>query len=186
MKGRVWKGAALAAIAATVLAACSSSTPSTTDTDTGTDTESAAPVTPTAAAYTANDFSFDGPDTLPAGTTDITMTNEGQQPHFMVVSKLEKNQDWTAEDAIAYINENPKANPDWAPTVAGIFGPKGAPINPGETGEIVFVDPTSNEMKPIQDGELEAGSYMLLCFVTDPASKKPHAMLGMVKKLTVS
>jgi len=36
-----------------------------------------------AAAFTAVDHSFAGPDTIPAGVTEFTLTNGGQEPHHM-------------------------------------------------------------------------------------------------------
>lgn len=171
----------LVVLAIATLGAC-------TKTTTTSPTAQTSPAAPVPANYVAREFAFEGPSSLPAGTSDITLTNEGAQPHFMVVVRLDKNQDWTAEDAVAYIKAKPNAQPKWAPLVAGAFGPKGAPLNPGESAPVMFFEPTTGNQqpKPLPGGSLEPGSYLMLCFVGDPESKQPHAALGMVEKVTVA
>jgi len=46
---------------------------------------------------TAHDSGFDGPDTLAAGTANVTMDNLGTIDHMLFIARLEKNQDRTAE-----------------------------------------------------------------------------------------
>ncbi len=180
MKRRLIVSLALVAVA--VLGACTKSSTNSAP------TAQTSPAAPVPATYTAREFTFEGPATLPAGTSNITLNNEGAQPHFMAVVRLDKNQDWTAEDAVQYVKDNPNAQPKWAPLVAGAFGKKGAPVSPGESAPVMFFEPsTGNERpKPIPDGSLEPGTYLMMCFVSDPESKQPHAALGMVEKVTVA
>ena len=135
--------------------------------------------------YTAHDFGFDGPDTLPAGTSDITMKNIGANDHEMVIIRLDKHQDWTEQQAIDYVTDKPKAEPEWAVPVAGLFTESGPPvIAPGESAPVVFLDFSAGGNAPtvLEDGSLEPGTYLFMCFVGNP----PHATQGMVKKVVVS
>jgi hypothetical protein len=147
-----------------ILGACSkSSTPTTTSPAANAPTSMAAT---TGVSYTAHDFSFDGPDTLPAGTKDITFTNAGAQDHEMLFIRLDQHQDWTAEQIAAYVKKDPKAQPKWAIPVGGVV----PPIKPGASGKMMFFDFSGQQPVPIPDGSLEPGTYMVMCFVTDPAT----------------
>ena len=122
-------------------------------------TEDEGPVT-----YVATEFSYEGPDTLPAGKVTIEMDNKGKQPHEMVMGELLDGK--TIDDVNALLAKgDPGKPPKWFKTTGGT-GAK-----PGEAGKL--------------DADLTAGNYVLLCFVPDKASKKPHALLGMVKDVTV-
>ncbi len=138
---------------------------------------------PGVVVYTAHEFGFDGPDTLPAGTSDITVKNVGEVDHEMSIVRLDKHQDWTEEQIIAFIKNDPEAQPKWAPPVAGLYTEAGPPIiAPGESASVVFIDFSSGEPIAVQNGSLEPGTYVFLCFL----GKSPfHAGAGMVKKVTV-
>jgi len=173
MAGRTWI-AACALGTAVVLGACTKST-----TTTGASPQTA-PAKPGPVTYTAHDFSFEGPATLPAGTKEITLENAGAQKHQLVFVRLDKNQDWTAQDAIDYINENPNAEPKWAVVVGAT-----QPIKPNDSVPVGFGDFTGKP-KIDPNASLEPGSYLVMCFVGDPQTKQSHAELGMVEKVTVA
>lgn len=186
MHGRFTVGLAVAAVL--LVSACSKGS-TTSDASpasqeaTATSTEAAEPV---AVTYTASEYAFDGPDTLPAGTSDITMENVGTADHEMAIVRLDKNQDWTEEQVIEYINNDPTSQPKWAVPVAGLLTESGPPIiGPGESAPVVFLDFSEGSDRPTadKDGSLEPGTYLFLCFVGDPPF---HAGMGMVKKVTVS
>ena len=175
MKGRFVLGLTLAAVLA--VSACSKEDSATdpSPVDQGSATMLEGPV-----VYGAADFSFDGPDTLPAGTSDITMDNVGANEHELIIVELAKNQDWTDEEFVQFVKDNPQAQPKWATVIAGTKEPSA----PGDSGSVQFVD-MSGEGQPevMPDASLEPGTYLLMCFVGD---KGPHAGMGMVKKITVS
>ena len=139
-----------------------------------------------AAAYTATEYSFDGPDTLPAGTSDITVENVGSGDHEMVIIRLDKNQDWTEEQFVEYVKNDPQGQPSWAVPVGSLLTESGPPIiAPGETAPVVFEDFSSGgEPTVVKNGSLEADTYLFMCFLG--SKQQPHAAMGMVKKVTVS
>ncbi|MDQ3956567.1 MAG: hypothetical protein M3285_13565 [Actinomycetota bacterium] len=117
--------------------------------------------------FTAVDYGFQGPDTLPAGEVQLTLENEGTEPHEMAIIRFEQGK--TLEDALAFIKEQGVEGkpPPWAKFVGGI-----RPVKPGESGQ--------------GGANLEPGSYALLCFVESKANKgQPHVALGMAAPLTV-
>jgi hypothetical protein len=116
------------------------------------------------ATYVAMEFAFEGPDVLPAGDVTLTMDNQGKQMHELALGELLEGK--SMDDVHALLKKGaPKKPPTWFREVGGT----GAA--PGETGTI--------------DAELTPGTYIMLCFVPDKASKKPHVMLGMMKEVTV-
>ncbi|MEX2274058.1 MAG: hypothetical protein WEA10_00620 [Actinomycetota bacterium] len=116
----------------------------------------------------AHDFEFETPDTWAAGEQTIAFENEGEEPHEMVLIALDEGK--TFEDVMAVIEEDPNAKP---PSWVTIIGGNGA--GPGQTAK----KPTT--------ADLEAGTYVLACFVTSKANDdQPHAALGMVKEITVA
>lgn len=154
---------------------------------TGDSGATAMPTASGAAAYTATEYSFDGPDTLPAGTSDITVENVGSGDHEMVIIRLDKHQDWTEDQVVDYVKNDPQGQPSWAVPVGGLLTAKGPPIiAPGETAPVVFMDFGDGTKAPtaVKDGALEAGTYLFMCFLG--SKDQPHAAMGMVKKVTVS
>ena len=116
------------------------------------------------ATFTATDYAFAGPDTLPAGWNRITLQNEGGELHHGQLLRLPA--DRTLDDLIAAMQEDPTHPPHW---LAYEGGP-GVYI-PGESGAALI--------------ELEAGNYVLICVLPD-AQGVPHAAHGMMKPLTVT
>jgi hypothetical protein len=116
------------------------------------------------ATYVATEFAFEGPDVLPAGDVTLTLDNQGKQMHELALGELLQGK--TTDDVHALLKKGlPKKPPTWFKEVGGT----GA--MPGETGAL--------------DAELTPGSYIMLCFVPDKASKEAHVMLGMMKEVTV-
>jgi len=114
--------------------------------------------------YVATEFAFEGPDSLPAGDVTMTMDNQGKQMHELVLGELLEGK--TMDDVHSLLMKGPPKNPPkWFRNVSGT-GAK-----PGESGTL--------------EAELTPGTYAMLCFVPDKASKKPHVVLGMMKEVTV-
>src|SRR5262245_49348425 len=98
---------ALAVVAGLVAGGCASNT-STEPTEPAAPAEPAEPMAADSADYTATEFSFDGPTELAAGTTAGSLTNDGTQDHHMLLVRFDQNQDWTEEEVISYIEQNPE------------------------------------------------------------------------------
>ncbi|MGC4107129.1 MAG: hypothetical protein QM753_12445 [Thermomicrobiales bacterium] len=116
------------------------------------------------------------PETLAAGPTTWEVTNTGVAVHEMVVLQLAEGV--TGEQAIAMLaGIGSDATPEASP-VAEQAGPPpfslvgvAAPMSPGHT---IYA--------PL---DLVPGNYFTVCFVFDPASGMPHALIGMQMPFTV-
>lgn len=147
----------LSALALVLLAACGPKTE---------ETPEAVATVPQELTYTATDFAYAGPDTVTPGLTTIRMVNNGAQEHHIVLGRLAAGR--TVADLMAAFQANPNAEPDFLTWVGGA----GAAM-PGAT---------SNATQ-----DLEAGTYVLICFVPDPADNMtPHLAKGMIKELVVA
>jgi plastocyanin len=122
-----------------------------------------APPAANVVTITAKDFSFDAPDTIPAGVTTVKFHNAGKENHQVVFIRIDSGK--TMAD-IANVMKDPNAKvPAW------MNFPLGAnTITPGDSG---------NATAP-----LIAGNYVLICFVGSPDGT-PHANKGMVKPVVV-
>jgi hypothetical protein len=119
------------------------------------------------AVFTAVDFGFQGPDTLPAGKSKITLKNDGKELHMLALVQLLNGK--TFEDAQAFIDKNGISGkpPSWAKNAGGV-----KPVKPGDTGSAGV--------------NLEPGNYLMVCFINSKShGNKPHALLGMFQPLTV-
>ncbi|HUF65046.1 MAG TPA: hypothetical protein VMM17_03635 [Gemmatimonadaceae bacterium] len=117
---------------------------------------------PNVVTVTVSDYSFQAPDSVPAGLTMIQALMRGEVPHHVNIVKLDSNR--TAAD---YVNALSPGSPPpaWATAVGG--------PNPTENGT------TANAMLV-----LEPGNYALICFVDVPEGM-PHFMRGMFKDMKV-
>ena len=111
----------------------------------------------------AHDFAFSAPSRIKAGTTTFRLVNEGKQLHHATVIHLA-----SGKSAADYVTEMKKGGPppEWATEVGG---PNAAP--PGTSSEAMLT--------------LDAGDYLLVCFVASPGSPMPHLMKGMMRPFTV-
>jgi hypothetical protein len=116
------------------------------------------------ATVSAKNYSFTLP-TFKAGTTTIEFKNTAtDQVHEMTLVKMAAGK--TLADAKAFFAKPPTGPPPFES--AG-----GAPgIGPGDTA---WADLT-----------LTAGTYVAMCHVPDPASKKEHLALGMIQEFKVT
>lgn len=110
------------------------------------------------------DYSFELPDTLPAGQSVIKVINDGPEPHEFNILKLEEGK--TLKDVTAFLNGEVEGPPPFIP-VGGMNG-----LDAGLTGYIEF--------------DFEPGSYIAICNIPSPeADGHPHSTLGMIKEFTV-
>jgi len=117
------------------------------------------------AELTLQDFAYAGLSDLSAGQHTVAVANNGAQPHEATLVKL--NEGTTVEQVVQVFTstEAPSGPPPWT-SAGGIAG-----LAAGSTATM--------------DIEVEAGDYAFICFISDPASGKSHAALGMVGGLTV-
>jgi hypothetical protein len=111
----------------------------------------------------ARDFGYTLPASIPAGQTTFRLVNDGKEFHHLSFLKLATGK--TLADFQAALKTN-GAPPAWA-TDAG--GPNAAV--PGGSVEATLT--------------LEAGNYVLLCFISSPGESTPHMMKGMIASLAV-
>lgn len=114
------------------------------------------------AAVTLLDFTFVLPSEIEAGPQTWEISNEGPQPHEIMLIKLGEGK--TMEDIQTFIQD-----PQGTPPFSQIGGFQG--INPGGTGWLNI--------------DFTAGNYVAICHIPDPASGKAHQELGMVTPFTV-
>jgi hypothetical protein len=125
--------------------------------------------TPTPAAavntvsFTAKEFAFEGPDSVPAGLTAIQLNGAGQELHHASLIKLEEGKT-LADLQAAFKAGGPP--PKWAREYGGVNPPA-----PGASATAMQV--------------LEPGNYAVVCFV-ESADHVPHMAKGMMKALTVT
>ena len=130
--------------------------------------ETAAPAGPTAASpnvvqVTATEYTFEAPDTVPAGYTTFQLIDRGAEPHHIWLVRLEQGK--TLDDLMQAMQANPHAIPAWATSVGG----PNTPMPGGEANATV---------------QLEPGSYAMVCVIPS-ADGVPHVAKGMVRPLTV-
>lgn len=108
------------------------------------------------------DFTFDIPDTVPAGPLTYRVVNAGPQPHELNILKLADGasisdlQSWSPESG----------TPPPFEAVGGMNG-----LSQGEADYVTI--------------DLEPGQYVAICNIPDPGSGVPHSRLGMVRPFTV-
>jgi hypothetical protein len=113
-------------------------------------------------AVTGSDFSFQAPDTVPAGVTHVSFTNRGPGLHHVQFVRLDSSK--TLADLEAAL-KNPGPPPGWA-----VFSPGPNAPDPGTSSNATV--------------ELTAGNWAIICLVDVPGAV-PHFAKGMVRALTV-
>ena len=110
-----------------------------------------------------HDFAFSGPDQIEAGLVAVTLMNDGDEPHQANIARFKDGK--TIGDFAAALKQSPTAG---LALVDFVGGPN--TVNPGASQRVVM--------------SLEAGDYVVLCFVPS-ADGVPHLAKGMIKPLTV-
>lgn len=117
-------------------------------------------------AIAAADYSFDAPDTLEAGWTRLTMSNQGQELHHAQLVRLEEGKTMADLGAAVQAMEEGGGIPEWV----GFEGGPSLAVPGGRTSAVANLQP---------------GNYVLLCLMPD-AEGTPHLALGMAKPITVA
>jgi hypothetical protein len=152
----------IAVAAAVTLAGCTNTENAQTDTGATAADAPAAAAAPNMVTFTATDFAFQGPDTIPAGLTMFHLAAEGKELHHVQLLKLEEGK--TYADFQAAVKAG--GPPPWAVMYGG--------VNPPVPGGMAVATQT-----------MEPGNYAVVCFVEGP-DKVPHIAKGMMKPLTVT
>ena len=150
-----------------MLAGCAKSETQSADTTANAASAASAPAaaTPNMVSFTAREFSFEGPDTIPAGLTMIHLTDAGQELHHVQLIKLEQGKTFADyQAAVKDMSSGPP--PAWMVPYGGVNPP-----TPGATTTAMQV--------------LESGNYAVVCFV-ESADHVPHIAKGMMRSLTVT
>jgi ketosteroid isomerase-like protein len=116
------------------------------------------------AKFTLEGAGFGGPDSIPAGWTEITLANNSQGVHHIQLVKLDAGK--TPDDLKAALEANPEVFPPWGKP----YGGPNAPDPGGVTSAIV---------------KLDAGSYAIISVIPN-AEGVPGFLNGMLKALTVT
>jgi hypothetical protein len=119
---------------------------------------------PPVVTFVANDYSFGGPDTLPAGASTLRMHNEGRELHQIQFVKLGEGKNM--EDLAKALSAVPTQIPPWALQMGGPNA-----VNAGGVSEAEI--------------NLPPGFYAVICLVPSH-SGTAHAALGMVKAVRVA
>jgi hypothetical protein len=114
----------------------------------------------------ARDFTFDLPDTLPAGSVRLRLVNEGATPHHAVLTRLEEGR--AAGDYLSGVAAFLRGGefPGWADDPGGP-----GLVMPGDSAEVTVT--------------LAPGHYLLACYVTTPTGAT-HLQKGMVREFEVA
>ena len=122
---------------------------------------------------TLGDFYFAGLDSVAAGPQIWKVTNEGEQPHMVVMAKVPAGT--TVDQVIATAQSQESGTP-----AAGAL-----PIDQIQDlpDGVILLSKGQTMYLPLTVGE---GTFAILCFVTDPASGQPHVMQGMINIFTTS
>jgi len=127
---------------------------------------------PTAALNVAlGDFYFGGLDNVAAGPQIWQVTNEGVQPHMLVMGKVPDGT--TFDQFMATLQTEMTGTP-----VAGALDSDQVQfLNDG----VFLLSKGQSMWLPL---DLADGTYVVMCFVTDPNTGQPHVMEGMVNMFT--
>lgn len=124
----------------------------------------AVPTAPPVVIIHAKDYAYIAPATVKSGVTTFHLVNDGKELHHLSIIRLDKGKSM-ADFAAAM--KKPGPPPAW---ITNVGGPN--PAVPGGSA-----DATLN---------LDAGNYVMLCFIPSPGGTTPHVMKGMMAPLTVT
>jgi hypothetical protein len=119
-----------------------------------------------ASTVTLSNFMFTVPDDVD-WSQPVDVANKGSEPHELVIVGAAPGK--SLDDVKAAIAAPPGSAPAGPPPY--VFHGGVAAIAPG----------TDQVFQP----DLEPGDYLLVCFITDPATGKPHFALGMLTPMSV-
>ncbi len=111
---------------------------------------------------TLKDFSYTLPSTIAAGPTTLQVTNQGTEPHEMILYQLAQGKH--VQDLVTFL-QKPAGPPPF------VFA-----------GGVAAMAPVLTQWVKLN---LPPGNYAAVCYVTDPKTGKRHVMLGMISGFSV-
>jgi hypothetical protein len=118
----------------------------------------------TVITVTGTEFAFAAPDTVPAGLVTLRFLDSGQEPHQVVVMRLDSGK--TMADLQTMMADPEAPIPAWLAFPIGV-----SVIAPGDSGNATAL--------------LSPGHYAMACFIASPDGT-PHIMKGMVRPFEVA
>jgi hypothetical protein len=128
---------------------------------------------PTDVTVTEQDFAFVVDGEFQAGPQWVEIVNDGTQPHFTALVRSPVSV--TMEQVMQLLQMPEGATP----------APDSGLPNPEEFVDAGHAATQSAGTTTWHHLDLEAGTYILICFFPDQQSGAPHAALGMVDVITV-
>lgn len=117
------------------------------------------------ATITAKEYAFDASG-LRAGANEIQFVNDGREIHHVIALPLAQGR--TAADFRRFIASDGRGGP---PPVDFEAGANTSAFDGGTSGNVRLT--------------LRRGEYVLVCFISDRRGGPPHAVMGMVREVTV-
>jgi plastocyanin len=122
---------------------------------------------PAVVTITATDYTFGGPDTIPAGLTTFRLINQGKELHHASLVRLGAGKTVAAfQTGLQAAMQSHAPPPPW---MAFVGGPNAVTL--GDTGVATQV--------------LEPGSYVFVCWIPT-LEGVPHVLKGMIRPLVVT
>ena len=115
------------------------------------------------ATFSAWEYGFDGPESLPGGQTTVRLRNKGKESHQLQLLKLDEGK--SPADLAAALKSSNGSAPPWAKHMGGPNG-----VSTGNASEATLY--------------LEPGMYVIICGMPGK-HHQIHAVLGMQKSLRV-
>ena len=116
---------------------------------------------------TASEYTFET-DGLTAGEQTVEFTNDGEQFHHLIAAPIAEGA--TFDEAIAFLSsEEPPEGPP--------------PVDFGAVQDLAVIGPGTSQTA---DLNLEAGSYVFMCFLTDRTGGPPHFAQGMAVQVDIT
>jgi hypothetical protein len=111
-----------------------------------------------------DEYAFVMPDEAEAGVVRFNVSNTGEELHEYALGRLAEGK--TLDDVKAFLESGQEDAPEWFTDVGGV-----PVLSPGEELGLTR--------------ELEAGTYVFLCFLPSPKGV-PHVALGMLKSFELN
>lgn len=124
----------------------------------------AAPAELPEVTFVGTEYAYDGPQSIAGGWTRVTLDNQGEQPHELMLLRILEGK--TADEVMAMLQEEEGAAPSWV----DVRGSTSAEA--GESGSFV--------------GKLDPGSYYMLSFAGAGEESPPDFARGMIRELQVT
>ncbi|HVT44541.1 MAG TPA: hypothetical protein VMT00_09135 [Thermoanaerobaculia bacterium] len=149
-----------------------------------------AATTPLVVEVRTTDYAFHAPGELPSGWTTLSMTNEGNEPHFLVLWLLPEGKsydDFVKEvydpfiDLFGRYKSGDLGRDEMLAQLGGVL-PEWLNLAEMGRGGPGFVSPGRTAVTTV---DLAPGNYVMECYMVN-AEGQPHNKLGMLRPLTVT